>query len=122
MVMLIDRIQPIRSPKHLAFIRECPPLIMGSGPVEAAHVRYGELRYGKDITGMGRKPGDNWTVPLPHGVHMDQHASGERAWWEAQGIDPILVAALLWAHSGNFNAARLVISMARGWPIRSIVA
>lgn len=113
---------PIRSPKHLAFIRELPSLVPGSGPVEAAHVRYGELRYGKEITGMGQKPGDNWTVPLAHDVHMDQHASGERQWWLDHGIDPILVASLLWSHSGDHSAAERVISMARYWPIREFVA
>lgn len=113
---------PIRSPKHLAFIRELPSLVRGTGPIEAAHIRFGELRYGKPITGMGQKPGDNWVVPLAHDIHMAQHAEGERDWWEAQGIDPILVAALLWAHSGDHQAAQNVISMARYWPIRSIVA
>lgn len=120
--MLRQRRALVRSEKHLAFIRELPSLVRGTGPVEAAHVRYGELRYGKDITGMAQKPGDNWTVPLAHDVHMAQHARGERDWWEAQGIDPILVAALLWAHSGDHQAAERVISMARFWPIRSIVA
>ncbi|KQU96482.1 hypothetical protein [Devosia sp. Root105] len=120
--MLRQRRTVIRSQRHLAFIRELPSLVRGAGPVDAAHVRYGELRYGKDITGMAQKPGDNWTVPLAHDVHMAQHARGERDWWEAQGIDPILVAALLWAHSGDHQAADRVISMARYWPIRSIVA
>lgn len=109
--------------RHLVFVRQLPSLVRGTGPVEAAHIRYGELRYGKDPTGMGEKPSDKWVVPLAHNVHMDQHQSGgERDWWFAQGIDPILVAALLWASTGDFEAAERVISMARYWPIRSIVA
>lgn len=120
--MLRQRRPRIELPKHLAFVRTLPSLIPGYGPVDAAHVRYGELRFGKDPTGMQEKPDDFWLVPLAHEVHMAQHGRGERAWWEDQGIDPVLVAALLWTHTGRTEEAERVISMARYWPIRSIVA
>lgn len=94
---------------HLAWVRTLPSLVPGSGPVEAAHVRYADRRYAKPITGMGQKPDDKWTVPLAHDVHMDQHASGERKWWADHGIDPLFVAALLWVHSGDEEAARIIM-------------
>ena len=36
--------------KHLAFIRTLPCVITGKRPVEAAHVRYADLAYGKRET------------------------------------------------------------------------
>jgi hypothetical protein len=40
---------------------------------------------------------------------MDQHRNGERGWWEEQGIDPLLVAALLWTSGGNDEAGITII-------------
>lgn len=115
--MLRQRQPRILAPRHLEFIRTLPSLIPGQGPVEAAHIRFGDRAYGKEPTGMGEKPSDCWTVPLAHDVHMDQHAFGdERTWWAEHGIDPLLVAALLWVHGGNDASARMVIAAARGWP------
>ena len=37
----------------------------------------------------------------------------ERTWWERQGINPILVAVLLFAHSGNDDAGRTLIRNAK---------
>lgn len=98
---------------HLAFIRSLPSLIPGHGPVEAAHIRYGDSRYAKPPTGMGEKPSDKWCVPLAHDAHMAQHSRGERQFWEEQGIDPIIVAAFLYAHSGDDMAGRTIIRNAR---------
>jgi hypothetical protein len=44
---------------------------------------------------------------------MNQHASNEAWWWASQDIDPIIIAALLYAHSGDEEAGRLVIEHAR---------
>jgi hypothetical protein len=107
--MLRQRRPRILAPKHLAWIRSLPSIIPGQGPVEAAHVRYGERIYGKPPTGMGEKPSDCWVVPLAHDVHMEQHRHGERAWWIEQAIDPLLVAALLWAAGGNDEAGINII-------------
>jgi len=107
--MLRQRHPRILAPKHLAWVRTLPSLIPGAGPVEAAHIRYGDRVYGKDSTGMGEKPDDMWVVPLAHDVHMAQHAAGERTWWLDQGIDPLLVAALLWTSGGNDEAGITII-------------
>lgn len=103
----------ITSADHLAWLRTLPSLVPGAGPIDAAHIRYGDSRYAKPATGMGEKPSDRWCVPLAHDVHMSQHGRGERVWWEEQGIDPIIVAAFLWVHSGDEEAGLTIIRNAR---------
>lgn len=100
---------------HLAWLRTLPSLVPGLGPVEAAHIRYADLRYFKPITGMAEKPDDKFAVPLAAAAHRDQHAHGEREWWRNHGIDPCLIAALLWLHSGNYDAGVHIIRTARAW-------
>jgi hypothetical protein len=55
----------------------------------------------KRHTGLGEKPSDKWTVPLCRSCHADQHKNNERLWWKKREIDPLMVATLLWAASGN---------------------
>ena len=82
--------------------------------VEAAHIRFSDALYAKGIPGMQAKPSDAWTVPLAHDVHMAQHAFGdERLWWSERGINPLRIAALLFVHSGDDEAARIIIANAR---------
>src|SRR5690348_766156 len=59
--------------EHLKFIRTLPCLITGARPVEAAHIRYADMRYGKRDTGMQEKPSDHWVVPLSPALHREQH-------------------------------------------------
>lgn len=98
---------------HLAFIRDLPCLVTGSRPVEAAHIRYADPRYFKRAVGGSEKPDDKWTVPLSPAEHHKQHAMNEQAYWAETGIDPVFVAALLWAHSGNEEIAEQIIAQAR---------
>lgn len=99
---------------HLEYIRCLSSLIRGDGSVEAAHIRYADALYAKRITGMAEKPSDCWVIPLAHAVHMSQHAAGdERKWWADEGINPLIVAALLFAHSGDIEAGETIIRNAR---------
>jgi len=99
---------------HLVFIRSLPCLITGKRPVDAAHIRYGDLRYGKPHAGAGEKPSDQYTVPLHHEVHMQQHSQGdEAAWWKSQGIDPLEAAGRLWLVSGDQEAGEMVVAAYR---------
>lgn len=98
---------------HLAWVRTLPSLVPGQGPVEAAHIRYGDLRFYKSPTGMAEKPDDKFSVPLCAEAHRAQHATSERDWWQAKGIDPILIAALLWLHSGDDSAGAHIVATAR---------
>lgn len=102
---------------HLKFIRELPCLVSGEFPVHAAHIRYKAPEHGKRETGMQEKPDDRWTVPLAARLHTDgheaQHKAGERAWWAERGIDPCSVALALWGISGDHDAARIILRVAR---------
>jgi hypothetical protein len=102
---------------HLAFIRDLPCCICGAAS-EAAHIRYGALSHGKPGTGAGEKPSDKYCVPLCPSHHRldteSQHAVGdERRWWQAQGIDPIVISALLWQVSGDVAAGTAICENAR---------
>ena len=57
----------------------------------AHHVKIAEPR------AMGRKVGDQWTVPLCGYHHRELHDAGnEGAWWERNNLDPIGEARKLW--------------------------
>lgn len=98
---------------HLRFIRQLPCVCCGKRGVEAAHVRYGDARYGKPEGSMGMKPHDRWCVPLCPDHHREQHAENERAWWDSKGIDPLHVAAALWASTGDEEAGEMIINQVR---------
>ena len=52
---------------------------------------------------MGRKVSDKFAVPICRLHHRELHRRGnERVWWQNQGIDPLAIAATLWArtHAG----------------------
>lgn len=103
--------------QHLAFIRTLPCLVCGTSyRVEAAHIRYGDPAHHKPKTALGRKPGDNYVVPLCALDHREgpnaQHRANERVWWEGKGIDPIGVAEAIYALSGDRDGAVRIISAA----------
>ena len=129
-----DRREPPRSrrprverPDHLDFIRSLPCLACRFGPesnldgasmgVEAAHIRYADLRFAKRETGKGEKPDDKWAVPLCARHHRTgpqaQHSMDEEAFWRLQNIDATRVAAGLFLNSGDHNAGLIVIMAAQ---------
>lgn len=83
---------------YLEFVRQRPCLVTGAHGVEAAHIRFAELRYGKRHTGLGEKPDDRWVVPLAPRMHREQHSMNELRWWQSKRINPCFVAALLFSH------------------------
>ncbi|CAD7023310.1 hypothetical protein REJC140_00163 [Pseudorhizobium endolithicum] len=103
----------ITDDRHLAFIRTLPSVLSGVYGCEACHIRYGDPMYRKKHTGKAQKPDDAWTIPLTPDEHRDQHASNEREWWLAQGIDPLRIALQLYAVTGNTEAATKIILEAR---------
>lgn len=106
----------IHNEKHLAFIRTLPCLVTGEqihGRMrEAAHIRYPSPEHGKRLTGKAEKPHDCWTVPLCNAAHREQHSMDEMEFWAKYKIDPLLVAALLWLHTGNEKQATAVVNAA----------
>ena len=92
----------VEEPKHRRAIQQLPCLACGSMQgSDAAHVRMTDGPE-KPNAGIGQKPADRFTVPLCTQCHLEsggQHTRGERVWWLSIGIDPLLHAAELYAHS-----------------------
>ena len=89
-----------RDKEHLRFVASQPCLLCSATPSDAHHVRFAQPR------AMGRKVGDDFTVPLCRSHHRALHHSGnEAAWWHDMGIDPIEIAGELWneSHPGQVN-------------------
>jgi hypothetical protein len=81
-----------RDRDHLRFVAAQPCLVCGRTPSDPHHIKFAEQR------GMGRKVSDRFTVPICRLHHRELHRRGnERAWWQKQAIDPLVIAASLWA-------------------------
>jgi hypothetical protein len=81
-----------RDRDHLKFVAAQPCLVCGRTPSDAHHIKFAEQR------AMGRKVSDRFAVPICRLHHRELHRRGnEHAWWQTQGIDPLVVAATLWA-------------------------
>jgi ERF superfamily len=90
----------IRDKDHVRFVAKQPCLICGRAPADAHHLRFAQHR------ALGRKPSDEFTVPLCRGHHREVHRSGdEAAWWAKAGIDPTGNARSLWLRSHPLLAA-----------------
>jgi len=82
--------------RHLDFIRSLPCCIcQDNTSTEAAHIRTGNLAYGKSPTGMQEKSSDKWALPLCGRHHREQHTMNEIAFWKQYGIDPFMLAITL---------------------------
>ena len=82
----------IRSKEHLKFVAEQSCLICGRKPSQAHHIRYAQPR------ALSRKVSDEFVVPLCTIHHDALHRVGdEKQWWNKHSIDPLSVAANLWA-------------------------
>jgi len=81
-----------RDRDHLRFVAAQPCLVCGRTPSDAHHIKFAEQR------AVGRKVSDKFAVPICRLHHRELHRRGnERAWWQNQGIDPLVIAATLWA-------------------------
>ena len=81
-----------RDREHLRLVAAQPCLVCGRTPSDPHHIKFAEQR------AMGRKVSDRFTVPICRLHHRELHRRGnERAWWQKQGIDPLVIAASLWA-------------------------
>ena len=110
--------EAVRDPDYLAWVRRKGCAVCGK-PAVAAHLRASSLPYGKGHTAMGRKPDDDWSLPLCPHHHTDgpdaQHKGAEVAFWQRFGLDPFALAlALNRAYRrGDEEAARLILAEAR---------
>jgi DNA recombination protein Rad52 len=79
-----------RDPIHLKYVASRPCIICGSRPSHAHHIRFAQPR------AIGRKVGDEWTVPLCSRHHRSLHDFGnEKEWWKRLEIDPLEEATRL---------------------------
>jgi hypothetical protein len=103
-----------KKPSHLDFIRSLPCCAcLDNTSTEAAHLRLGDSKYAKTITGVGTKPHDLWTLPLCSKCHRIQHETHEGMFWTFRGINPFVTALALWAHTGDHEAGLQIIRNAR---------
>ena len=81
-----------RDRNHLRFVAAQPCLVCARTPSDPHHIKFAEQR------AMGRKVSDRFTVPICRLHHRDLHRRGnEHAWWQNLGIEPLTIAASLWA-------------------------
>jgi hypothetical protein len=81
-----------RDREHLRFVAAQPCLVCGRTPSDPHHLKFAEQR------AMGRKVSDRFAVPICRLHHRELHRRGnERVWWQNQRIDPLAIAASLWA-------------------------
>ena len=96
-----------RDREHLKFVAAQPCLICGRTPSDLHHIKFAEQR------AMGRKVSDRFAVPICRLHHRELHRRGnERLWWQNQGIDPLTVAATLWAKTHAVAPAEAEIGRA----------
>lgn len=82
----------LRDAAQLKYVASLPCLVCGRSPSHAHHLRFIQLR------SLGRKPSDEWTVPLCPIHHGTLHDVGsEEEWWQINGIDAKTEAERLWA-------------------------
>jgi hypothetical protein len=107
-VTVISKPARDRNREHLKFVAAQPCLVCGRAPSDPHHIKFAEQR------AMGRKVSDRFTVPICRLHHRELHRRGnERAWWESQGVDPLPVAANLWAKTHAFASAAANIEVAQ---------
>lgn len=111
-----QRIQPLYSPKHVAFVRAKLPCVItlreGEG-VQPHHL----LRVPTNERGGAMKSGDDWIIPLWWEAHNALHNAemDERAFLAEYDIYGPGLAALLFRLTGDEDACRRAIMEARGW-------
>lgn len=105
----------IKNEAHLRFVRSLPCVCCGDNTAtEAAHIRTGNLFYGKRNTGGAEKPSDIWALPLCGKHHAEQHRGSEVRFWEGYGTNPFVLALTLYACSGDHVTASDVLVGQRG--------
>ncbi|MFO1091061.1 MAG: Rad52/Rad22 family DNA repair protein [Hyphomicrobiales bacterium] len=92
----------IRNEEHLKFVASQPCTICDRQPTQAHHLRFAQPN------ALGRKPSDEFTVPLCALHHRELHNCGnEREWWRKHRVDPLGVAEHLWTRGKNTDPVEL---------------
>ena len=101
------------NPAHLACVRDLPCIRCGQEPChEAAHIRQNSAAMGKRQA-LGAKPSDCWVVSLCASCHRHDpdalHKVGESNFFDAMGINPLLLCVRLYLASGDMPAMRAIV-------------
>jgi hypothetical protein len=91
------RIKPkrVQCKKHLAYVAMLPCCCCGRKPVVIHHLLRGDPK-----RGMGRKAGDDYTIPCCPEHHWQLHDAGdETKFLEGYGVNGPELAARLWGES-----------------------
>jgi hypothetical protein len=92
----------VRDKNHLRHVVSQPCVLCSGTPSDAHHVRIAQPR------AMGRKVGDEFTVPLCRAHHRELHHIGNKATWRHDvGIDLLEVAKQLWQTCLTAPSAKL---------------
>lgn len=110
-----SRLKPARTPRvhnrrHLDFVKGLPCIccMVDGWDLQAddpMHIRSGSDLHGKEHEGTSRTADDRWTLPGCRRHHDEQHQGGELDFWLRWGIDPFLLALVLWGLTGNHHGA-----------------
>lgn len=96
--------KPTKSKNYLAFIHLLPCVLTGRTEVQAAHLSMAAPRYGHYGRAKSSKASDRWVLPLSPVKHRRQHEIGEDLFWRSAGIDPHVLALViygLWTEYGD---------------------
>lgn len=88
--------KPAKSKDYLEFLHKLPCVVTGALTVQAAHVSFAAPHFGHYGRGKGTKAPDRWALPVSPEEHAKQHSMNEAAYWKAVGIDPHLLALVIW--------------------------
>jgi hypothetical protein len=100
-VLTIAAPRRYRNRDHLRFVAQQPCLVCGRKPSDPHHLRR------MQPTALGRKPSDEFAVPLCRVHHRAVHRTGdELAWWKTAGINPLVAARKLWKQT-RMNEGRV---------------
>jgi len=98
---------------HLSFLRGLHCCLCGAPGPDAAHIRAASPVHGKQESGLQRKPGDKWVVPLCRAHHDEQHQGNELLFWAKHGIDPFTLALALYGATGDEEIAEAILQSNR---------
>jgi hypothetical protein len=94
-----------RNKAHLVFVASQPCLICQRTPCDAHHLKFAQPK------ALGRKVGDEFTVPVCRDHHHELHRHGnEAAWWANLHIAAANIAKELWQKSPIHGAQPSVIA------------
>ncbi len=97
------------SAKHIALIRKLPCCVCQRNPGGTAH----HLKLGTSDRGMGMRSSDKFAIPMCADCHLNgierAGSKNEWTWFKSRGVNPLDLAAGLWAVTGNLEAMRAVM-------------